>query len=110
MSQFILVIIKHVYFLRFIYVNNLLHGEVLAFTRRTDNTLEPAGVSVVTILITMCLAATCTVTFQRFPLMIANDNIFVDPTNGHLWITIITRPLDTTKYFGEDRRFVSHPY
>ena len=41
--------------------------------------------------------------------MVANDNIFVDPTNGHLWITIITRPLATTKYFGEDRRFVSHP-
>ena len=36
--------------------------------------------------------------------MVAIDNIFVDPTNGHLWIGILPRPLDTTKYLAEDRR------
>ena len=45
--------------------------------------------------------------FQILPLMLAPDNVFVDPANGHLWVTILSRPLVTAKYLAKDRRLVT---
>ena len=36
---------------------------------------------------------------QSLPLQTAIDNIFVDPTNGHLWVAILAKPLSVAEYF-----------
>ncbi len=33
------------------------------------------------------------------PLQVAIDNTFVDPTNGHLWVAVMPKPLTILKYF-----------
>ena len=33
------------------------------------------------------------------PLQPANDNIFVDPTNGHLWVGILVNSLQVSRHF-----------
>ena len=41
---------------------------------------------------------TVIILMQALPLQIANDNIFVDPTTGHLWVGIIVDSLKVTDY------------
>ena len=36
---------------------------------------------------------------KMLQLQIANDNIFVDPKTGHLWVGIIAQPLEMKHYF-----------
>ena len=43
----------------------------------------------------------CALSLQTtLPLQPANDNIFVDPANGDLWVAIMPKPLTVLDYFG----------